>query len=49
LPSGSGLKSRRFFKTEKEAVQYVSYLHAVYKNRVASNPAVVSSGQLSLF
>jgi hypothetical protein len=49
LPFGHRLKVRRFFKTKKEAAQYVSYLHAVYKNRMASHPAAVSGGQLSLF
>jgi hypothetical protein len=34
LPFGHGLKHRRFFKTKKEAARYVSYLHAVYKNRI---------------
>jgi hypothetical protein len=49
LPFGSGLEYRRFLKTKKESAQYVSYLHAVYKSRTVSNPAVVSGGQLSLF
>jgi hypothetical protein len=40
LPFGSGLKSRRFFKTKKEAAQFVSYLHRIYKNRIAPNPAM---------
>jgi hypothetical protein len=48
LPFGSSLECRRFFK-KKEAAQYVSYLHAVYKSRTVSNPAAVSGGQLSLF
>jgi hypothetical protein len=34
---GSGLKYRRFFKTKKEAVRYVSYLHGVYQNRTVPN------------
>jgi hypothetical protein len=34
LPFGSGLKYRRFFATEQEAVLYVAYLHAVYSNRI---------------
>jgi hypothetical protein len=34
LPFGSGLKYRRFFKTEQEATRYVAYLHAVYKGRI---------------
>jgi hypothetical protein len=38
LPFGSGLKYRRFFKTKKEAVRYVAYLHAVYKGRIIPNP-----------
>jgi hypothetical protein len=38
LPFGSGLKSRRFFKTKKEAAQFVSYLHRVYKNRIVPYP-----------
>jgi hypothetical protein len=48
LPFGHGLKNSRFFKTEKEAAQYVSYLHAVYKGRIIPNPAL-PGGQLSLF
>ena len=34
LPFGHGLKCRRFFKTEQEAVRHVAYLHAVYKGRI---------------
>jgi hypothetical protein len=34
LSFGSGLKYRRFFKTKKEAAQYVLYLHAIYKGRI---------------
>jgi hypothetical protein len=49
FPFGHRLKVRRFFKTKNEAAQYVSYLHAVYKNHMVSNPAAVSGGQLSLF
>jgi hypothetical protein len=48
LPFGHGLKYRRFFATEKEAAQYVSYLHALYANRTISIPAS-SGGQLFLF
>jgi hypothetical protein len=48
LPFGSSLKSRRFFKTKKEAAQFVSYLHKVYKNRIVPYPAL-PGGQLSLF
>jgi hypothetical protein len=48
LPFGSGLKYRRFFKTEQEAAQYVSYLHAVYKGRIVPNPPL-PGGQLYLF
>ena len=48
LPFGSGLKYRRFFKTKKEAAQYVSYLHAVYKGRIIPNPPL-PGGQLYLF
>jgi hypothetical protein len=40
LPFGSGLKVRHFFKAKKEAVRYVSHLHAVYKNRIVPNPAM---------
>jgi hypothetical protein len=46
LPFGHGLKYRHFFKTEREAAQYVSYLHAVYKGRVIPNPPL-PGGQLS--
>jgi hypothetical protein len=49
LPFGSGLKYRRFFKTKKEAAQYVSYLHTVYKNRMVSHSAAAPGGQLTLF
>jgi hypothetical protein len=49
LPFGSSLKYRCLFKTKKEAVQYASYLHAVYKNRMVSNPTTVFGGQFSLF
>jgi hypothetical protein len=45
LPFGSGLKYRRFFKTEKEAAQYVLYLHTVYKGRIVPNPPL-RGGQL---
>ena len=48
LPFGSGLKVRRFFKTEQEAAQYVSYLHAVYKGRIVPNPPL-PGGQQYLF
>jgi hypothetical protein len=48
LPFGHGLKYRRFFHTKKEAVQYVSYLHTVYKDRIIPDPAR-SGGQLFLF
>jgi hypothetical protein len=48
LPFGSGLKYRRFFHTKKEAAQYVSYLHAVYKGRIIPNPPL-PGGQLLLF
>jgi hypothetical protein len=46
LPFGSGLKYRRFFKTKKEAARYVSYLHAVYKDRIIPYPAL-PGGQIS--
>jgi hypothetical protein len=39
LPFGSGLKYCRFFKTKKEAAQYVLYLHAVYNGRIIPHPA----------
>jgi hypothetical protein len=45
---GHGLKYRRFFKTKKEAVRYVSYLHTVYKNRIVPFPAL-PGGQQYLF
>jgi hypothetical protein len=48
LPFGHALKYSRFFHTQKEAANYVSYLHTVYKNRIISSPAH-SGGQLSLF
>jgi hypothetical protein len=48
LPFGHGLKCRRFFHTKKEAAQYVSYLHVVYKGHIVSNPPL-PSGQLYLF
>ena len=48
LPFGSGLKYRRFFKTEQEAARYVSHLHAVYKGRIVSNPPL-PGGQQYLF
>jgi catabolite regulation protein CreA len=48
LPFGHSLKVRRFFKTKKEAMQYVSYLFTVYKGRIIPNPPL-PSGQLLLF
>jgi hypothetical protein len=48
LPFGSSLKYHRFFRTKKEAAQYVSYLHAIYKNRIVPNPPF-PGGQLLLF
>jgi hypothetical protein len=48
LPFGHGLKHRRFFQTKKEAAQYVSYLHAVYKGRIIPNPPL-PGGQQYLF
>jgi urease alpha subunit len=48
LPFGHGLKYRRFFKTEEEAAQYVSYLHTIYTNRTVP-ASFLSGGQLSLF
>jgi hypothetical protein len=48
LPFGHGLKYRRFFATEKEAAQYVAYLHNLYANRTISSPAR-SGGQFNLF
>jgi hypothetical protein len=48
LPFGHGLKHRRFFRTKKEAVQYVSYLHTVYKGRIIPN-LPLPGGQLTLF
>jgi hypothetical protein len=48
LPFGSRLKYRRFFRTKKEAAQYVSYLHTVYKNRIIP-ASPLSGGQLLLF
>jgi hypothetical protein len=48
LPFGHGLTYRRFYKTKKEAARYVSYLRAVYKNRIVSASARPGD-QLSLF
>jgi hypothetical protein len=48
LPLGSPCKHRRWFATEKEAAQFVSYLHRVYKNRIVPYPAL-PGGQLYLF
>jgi hypothetical protein len=48
LPFGHRLKHHRFFKTKKEAVQFVSHLHAVYKNRIIPNPPL-PGGQQYLF
>jgi hypothetical protein len=48
LPFGHGLKHRRFFRTEQEAVRFVSHLHRVYKNRIVPNPPL-PGGQLYLF
>jgi hypothetical protein len=48
LPFGYVLKHRRFFQTEKEAAQYVSHLHSVYKGRIIPNPAL-PGGQQYLF
>jgi hypothetical protein len=48
LPFGNGLKYRRFYETEQEAENYVSYLNTVYKNRIVPSPAH-QDGQLSLF
>jgi hypothetical protein len=48
LPFGSVLAHRRFFRTQKEAAQYVSYLHTVYTGRIIPNP-LLSGGQLALF
>jgi hypothetical protein len=48
LPFGSRLKYRRFFRTKKEAAQYVSYLHTVYKNRIIP-ASPLSGGQLLFF
>ncbi|MDR1616998.1 MAG: hypothetical protein LBR98_08305 [Syntrophomonadaceae bacterium] len=48
LPFGSVLKYSRYFSSEQEAAQYITLLHAVYKNRIISQPAN-PNGQLSLF
>jgi hypothetical protein len=48
LPFGSVLKHSRFFRTEQEAAQYVSCLHAVYKDRIAPRPPL-PGGQRYLF
>ena len=48
LPFGSGLKVRHFFKTKKEAAQFVSHLHRVYKGRIVPNPPLLG-GQQYLF
>jgi hypothetical protein len=39
LPFGHGLKYSRFFKTKKEAAQYVAYLQSIYKGHIIPNPA----------
>jgi hypothetical protein len=44
LPFGSGLKYRRFFRTKKEAADYVSHLHTVYTNRTIPNPPATDGG-----
>jgi hypothetical protein len=48
LPFGSVLKHRRFFRTEQEAENFISHLHAVYKNRIVPYPAL-PGGQQYLF
>jgi hypothetical protein len=48
LPFGHSLKCRRFFRTEKEAARYVSYLHTIYAGRTVP-ASFLSHGQLSLF
>jgi hypothetical protein len=48
LPFGHGLKYRRFFKTKKQAADYVSYLRRVYKKRIVPNPTL-PGGQQYLF
>jgi hypothetical protein len=48
LPFGHGLKHRRFFRCKKEAAQYVTHLHKVYKNRITPNPPL-PGGQQYLF
>jgi hypothetical protein len=48
LPFGHGLKHRRFFKTKKEAAQYVSHLQTVYKSHMVSSPPL-PGGQQYLF
>jgi hypothetical protein len=47
-PFGHGLKHRRFFRTKKEAAQYVSHLHTIYKGRIVPNPPL-PGGQQYLF
>jgi hypothetical protein len=47
LPFSYDLKSRRFFHTKKEAAQYVSYLHTVYKGRIITHPAPLAWGLLA--
>jgi hypothetical protein len=48
LPFGHGLKHRRFFRTDQEAVPFVSHLHTVYKNRIVPYPPL-PGGQQYLF
>jgi hypothetical protein len=48
LPYGHGLKYRRFFFTEKEAVRYVAHLRGLYKNRIDPYPPL-PGGQKYLF
>jgi hypothetical protein len=48
LPFGHGLKYRRFFYSEKEALGYIAHIKRTYTNRILSGP-VFPGGQLSLF
>jgi hypothetical protein len=49
IPFGRPLNQSRFFKTEKEALDFAAYLKGRYKNRICRNPPASRNGQLELF